>query len=263
MRLPQCIATLFLFAATAHAADTRAVVAHAREQIEMADYRAVGRLVRIDAAGHRTSYALKIKAHWFPGALRVLVDIAPPAGLASQPHGDGRIRILAEMRPNGQNAIRIAHPKNSALLTLPFEQWNESLFNTAFSYEDFLEGQYYWQNQAVLKSAQFGARACDVLKSTPGPSDHTHYAEIRTWLDHTIGYPVYAEKTLKEPAGVKEFTYIGLRQSNGVWSASQVEVKTRGRAGSTLLIVDRGSARANLSAKDFSPEAVTHFEDQP
>jgi hypothetical protein len=58
---------------------------------------------------------------------------------------------------------------------------------------------------------------------------------------------------------VKEFTYFGLRHEGGVWSADQVEVKTRGQAGSTLLIVDRGSAKANLSLADFGPEQLTHF----
>jgi hypothetical protein len=69
---------------------------------------------------------------------------------------------------------------------------------------------------------------------------------------------VYAEKTLRD-GQVKEFTYFGLRQNGGVWSASQVEVKIRGRAGSTLLIVDRGTPKANLGLKDFSPAQLTHF----
>ena len=110
-----------------------------------------------------------------------------------------------------------------------------------------------------MQRTRFGARDCDVLKSTPGAADHTHYAEVRTWLDHAIGYPVYAEKTQRGTGTVKEFTYIGLRQTGGVWSASQVEVKVRGGAGSTLLIVDRGSAKANLNLRDFSPEQVAHF----
>jgi hypothetical protein len=58
---------------------------------------------------------------------------------------------------------------------------------------------------------------------------------------------------------IKEFTYYGLRESGGVWSASQVEAKIRGQAASTLLIIDRGSAKANLTLRDFSPEQLTRF----
>ena len=37
--------------------------------------------------------------------------------------------------------------------------------------------------------AKFGARDCDIVKSTPGAADRTHYAEVKTWLDPTIGFP--------------------------------------------------------------------------
>jgi hypothetical protein len=164
------------------------------------------------------------------------------------------------MHPNGEAAIRVFHPGDSRPTALPFDKWGDGLFGGVFSYEDLLEPEFFWSGQSVIKSAKFGARDCDVLKSTPGPNDHTHYAEVQTWLDHTISFPVYAEKTMKEGGTVKEFTSFGLRENSGVWSASQVEAKMHGRAGSTLLIVKRGSAKANLGIKDFSPDQISHFE---
>jgi hypothetical protein len=246
-------------AADSTSSDVRAILARTRHQIEAADYRASGRLVTIDPSGKRTNYATTIRAHWFPGVLRALIDIVPPGGPASKDH----TRILLEMRPSGSSAIHVAHPGAAAVAVLPFDKWNENLFGGVFSYEDFLESQYYWQNQTLLKPARFGARDCDVLKSTPGGSDRTHYAEAQTWLDRTIAYPVYAEKTSRDKTTIKQFTYIGLRQSGGVWSASQIEAKVRGRAGSTLLLIERGTTKANLSLKDFSPDQIGRFEDRP
>jgi len=43
----------------------------------------------------------------------------------------------------------------------------------------------------------------------------------------------------------------GLRQVGGVWSATRVEAKLQGKAGSSILLIDRGSAKANLGRKDF------------
>ena len=60
---------------------------------------------------------------------------------------------------------------------------------------------------------------------------------------------------------MKEFTNYGIRHDGGVWSAHQLEVKIRGQGGSTLLIIDRGSAKAKLGLGDFSPEQLTHFQD--
>jgi Outer membrane lipoprotein-sorting protein len=172
---------------------------------------------------------------------------------------------LLEMRPNGQTAIQIAHPGDKAPSVLPFEKWSDGPFGfgAGFSYEDFLEPQYFWPGQTIVEKAMRSSRECDVLKSTPGAAERTHYAEIRSWLDRTIGFPVYVEKTLKETGPVKEYTYFGLRQNGGVWSAKQIEAKVRGQAGSTLLIIERGSPKANLGLKDFSTAQITHFQDGP
>jgi len=258
--LATALAAALLWAATpANPADAHAVLATARQRVQAADFRASGHLVRVDASGARTSYGISIKAHWFPGVLRVIVEIAPPAGAGAKLASDARAHILIEMRPGGQNVIRIAHPGDAAPATMPFDKWSDGPLGDGFSYEDFLEQQYFWPGQAMLGETKYGARECEIWKSTPGAADRTHYAEIKTWLDQGIGFPVYVEKTLKGTGVVKEFTYFGLRHVGGVWSASQVEAKTRGRDGSTLLIVDRGSAKANLDLGDFSPEQLTRF----
>jgi hypothetical protein len=226
-------------------------LAAARRQLESADYRLIGHLVRVDGNGVRTSYAVNISAHWLPGVLRVRLEVASPA--------EARVHVLLEMRPDGKSTIQIAHPGDKSAAVLPFDKWSDGPVGDGFSYEDFLEAQYFWAGQTALGETKFGARDCDLLVSKPGASDRTHYAEVKSWLDHSSGFPVYVEKTPKGSSGVKEFTYFGLRQTRGVWSATQVEAKIRGRAGSTLLIIDRGTPAAHLGPKDFGPAQLTHF----
>jgi hypothetical protein len=254
------LAVALLCATPSLPADMNTVLAAPRQRIERADYRASGHLIRVDANGNRFSFPITIKAHWFPGVLRVLLEF----GSVLKTNADSLVsshaptHILLEMRPNGRSVVQIAHPGDATVATLPFERWSDGLLGSEFSYEDFLEAQYFWAGQTALDKAKFGARDCDVVKSTPGAADRTHYAEVTTWLAHDTGFPVYVEKTLKG-GKVKEFTYFGLRQNGGVWSAHQVEAKIRGQAGSTLLIIDRGTPKANLSLKDFSSVQLTHF----
>ncbi len=231
------------------------VLSVARQAVQAADFHAVGHLVRVDAAGTRTNYGISIKAHWFPGMLRVLVETTPPASEGPK----ARSHILLEMRPDGHNSIQIAHPGDTAPSALPFDKWSDGPLGPGFSYEDFMEEQYFWPGQAPLEKTRFGARDCDLLTSTPGAADRTHYAGVKSWLDHSIAFPVYVEKSLKGAGNVKEFTYSGLRHDGGVWSAHQVEEKTRGTAGSELLIIDRGTTKANLALRDFSSEQLIHF----
>ena len=245
----------------ANAVDAQKVLAAPLLRLQSADFRASGHLVRVDANGNRISFPITIKAHWFPGVLRILVELGTDSKTSANPSMSAHTpaHILLETRPNGQNVIKIAHPGDSAPVILPLSKWSDGPLGPGFSYEDFLESQYFWPNQTVAEKTKYGARDCDVLKSTPGPSDRTHYVQVRSWLDHSIGFPVYVEKTVKGTEAVKEFTYFGLRREGGVWSASQVEVKQRGSAGSTLLIIDRGSTKANLSLGDFSTEHLTRF----
>ena len=239
----------------AQSADVDAVVARARQRVEAADFRATGRLVRVGVDGKRTSYPITIKARWFPGVLRVLCEIHAGSGGG----GAARVHVLLEMHANGQSSIQIAHPGDKTPSALPFAQWSDGPLGSGYSYEDLLEAQYFWPEQMLLKHTKYGARDCDVLKSTPGPADRTHYSEVQSWLDHSIGYPVYVEKTVKATGLVKEITFLGLRQNEGVWSASQIEEKVRGQGGSTLLIIERGSPKANLKVSDFSSEQLTRF----
>lgn len=241
-----------LWAQTANVNDLFSTV---RKQIQSADFRVTGHLVAIDATGARVNYPITIKTHWFPGELRTFVELGQPPGT----HREMRQHILLEMRANGDNSIRIAEPGDASSHVLPFEKWSEHPLGPGFDYEDFLEQQYFWPGQTSEGMEKFGARNCNVVKSTPGPDVRTHYSEVKTWIDPTIEFPVYAEKTLKTSGTVKEFTSYGVRQEEGHWFAHQVEAKTRGRAGSTLLIFDRGSAKAKLTEADFSPAALTHF----
>jgi hypothetical protein len=63
---------------------------------------------------------------------------------------------------------------------------------------------------------------------------------------------VHVVKTLRGTRQQKEFIFYGLRQVSGVWSAAQVEAKLQGKPGSSILVIERGSAKANLGRKDFN-----------
>lgn len=258
MRLPAAALLATMIAASpAFGGDAHSVLDVPRQAVEKADFRASGHLVRVDSKGARTSYSISIKGHWFPGVLRVFIELSPgPAGDSNRIQAS---HVLLEMRPGGQSSIRIARRGETVATALPVDEWTDGLAGSGFSYEDFSDGEFFWTGQSVTEHVKYGARDCDLVKSTPGPADRTHYAEVRSWLDRGNGFPVYKEKVLKESGNVKEFTSFGLRHEGGIWSASQIEEKNHGQAGLTLLIIDRGSTKANLGPTDFSPDRLTHF----
>ncbi len=251
MRPPLFALVIALACATcARAADDPASLMAARKQVQSADYRMTGRLVRV-ADGKRTNDNIAIEARWFPGVLRIFLTIDSPA--------QARLHALMEMRPDGKDTIAIAHPGDTSPTDLPFRDWAEGPLGDIFSYEDFLQAPYFWPHQSNLGETTLAGHTCEQLLSTPGRTDQTHYASVKSCLDPRSGFPVTVEKKMKNSGDLKEFTYFGVHQTRGVWWAHQIEAKIRGRAGSTLLIVERGSPEAHLGLHDFDPARLTRF----
>jgi Outer membrane lipoprotein-sorting protein len=223
--------------------DLESVLTGSRQRIEKLDYRAIGRLTRVEGNGKRTNYRFVAKAHWFPDGLHLLCEISGP--------GSEKTSLLLHMSLNGHVSIEAVLPGQKAASALPFERWNDPLVGTDFSYEDMVENQFFWKRQELLAPEKYGARDCFVLKSMPDSQDRTYYDSVTSWIDRGILFPVHVVKTARGTGQQKEFIYYGLRQVDGAWSATQVEAKLEGKPGSSILAIERGSGKANLGRKDF------------
>jgi hypothetical protein len=223
--------------------DLETVLTGSRQRIEKLDYRVTGRLTQVEGDGKRTNYKFVAKAHWFPDGLRLLCEISGP--------GSEKTSLLLHMSVSGHLTVEAILPGEKTSSVLPFERWNDPLLGTDFSYEDMVENQFFWKNQQLLAPEKYGARDCFVLKSISGSQDRTYYDSVTSWIDRDILFPVHVVKTLRGTGQQKEFVYYGLRQVSGVWSASQVEAKLQGKPGSSILVIETGSAKANLGRKDF------------
>jgi hypothetical protein len=224
--------------------DLETVLTGSRQRIEKLDYRVTGQLTRVEGDGKRASYKFVAKAHWFSDGLRVLCEISG--------RGSEKTRVLLHMSVSGHVTIETVLPGEKAASVLPFEHWNDALMGTDFSYEDMVESQFFWKHQELLAQEKYGARDCFVLKSKSDPQDRTYYDSVTSWIDRSILFPVHQVKTPRGTGQQKEFIYYGLRQVGGDWSASQVEAKVQGKAGSSILAIQWGSGKANLGLKDFA-----------
>ena len=223
--------------------DLETALTGSRQRIEKLDYRVTGRLSRVEDDGKRTNYKFVAKAHWFPDGLRLLCVISGP--------GSEKTSLLLHMSVSGVVTIEAVLPGEKAASVLPFKRWNDPLVGTDFSYEDMVENQFFWKHQELLAPEKYGARDCFVLKSMSGPQDRTYYDSVTSWIDRGILYPVHVMKTSRGTGQQKELIYYGLRQIGGIWSASQVEAKVQGKPGSSILVIEGGSGKANLGPKDF------------
>lgn len=253
MNLFKALAAIVSFCPLLLAAETKAatiaeIMAKIQSLRAATDFRAVGRIVRVRGSGERRVYQVSMKGKWFADGLRIFYEVQDPA--------PSRIRVLLEINPTGRATIRTGHAGDRAPKEIPFESWGEPVLDSDLGYEDIMESHFLWRNQTLVKEEKYGARNCYVVKSEPGASDRSHYSSVTSWLDQEILFPVKVEKLIRSSGSAKEFIYYGLREASGMWSASQVEVRFKGRPDSTLLIFNRGSAKANLKESDFLPASL-------
>jgi len=234
--------------------DLETVLTGSRKRIETLDYRMSGRLTRVEGNGKRTNYKFVAKAHWFPDGLRLLCEISGP--------GADKTKLLLQMNASGRVTIEALLPGEKTAKVLPFERWNDPLVGTDFSIEDMIESQFFWKNQELLAAEKYGVRDCFVLKSKSGAQDRTYYDSVTSWIDRGILYPVHVVKTLRGSGQQKEFICYGLKQSGGVWYASQVEARLQGKPGFSLLVIEAGSGKANLGRKDFDVSQFSAEEEK-
>ena len=167
MRVAVCAMLISVLATAAAGQSGNAVLTAARQAAEKADFRATGHLVRVDPGGARTSYPIAVKAHWFPGVLRIMLEVSQPSGSPPASPNSAPLHVLLELRPSGQPTIKVAHKGDHEATSLPVERWTEGVAGTGFTYEDFLEQQYFWAGQSVTEHVKYGARDTDLVKSTP------------------------------------------------------------------------------------------------
>ena len=82
--------------------DLETVLTGSRQRIEKLDYRATGRLTRVEGNGKRASYEFVAKAHWFPDGLRLLCEISGP--------GSEKTSLLLHMSVSGHVTIEAVLP---------------------------------------------------------------------------------------------------------------------------------------------------------
>jgi hypothetical protein len=213
------------------------------------DFKASGRLVNIGASGDRTTYKISIRAKYFPDGIKVYCAITDPAA--------ARVRFLLEPHGGAGPSIHTAHPGDSSAKELPASSMGDALLGTDFLLEDLMDDQFSWKNQTLVEKGACGARQCYVIKSQPAAYDHSPYSAVKSWVDEKSYFPVRVEKVIRSSGAVKTFTNYGLRESKGMWSASQIAAEIRGKPGSSLLIITGGAEKANLPASQFDPAQLT------
>ena len=139
----------------AQTANVNDLIATQRKQIETADFRVTGHLVSIDAAGARLSFPITIKARWFPGVLRVLVEIGQPPSVAP---GSCANTFCSRCAPTARIQSVIADPGDTAARIAALRQMERSPARSGIQLRGF-------SRAAILLAGANGGRRSKVRRA--------------------------------------------------------------------------------------------------
>jgi hypothetical protein len=215
------------------------------------DFFAEGRLVSVNNPEQRITYRLSLKGKSFGGTVKLLFEVTDPI--------PSRLKLLIESPPAGMPKVRLARALDRTVEELTSESLGAAFLGSVLNFEDLLDAHFSWSRQTLLREEKCAGKDCYVIRSQPGPDTPSHYSAVTSWIDKKVYLPICVEKDVKASESVKVFLYSGIRESKGVWGARQVEVRIKGERRVTLLIMTRGSGKANLSERDFDPSAIFNF----
>ena len=229
-------------------AEDAGVVQAAKTQVMAADFRASGRFVHV-VGGTRTTYQFRTIGHWFPDGLRERYDLVGPdkqaerISLRMDVHGHVTAETIANL-----GAIKSQHAGSTPQkIDLP---------GIGLGYEDLVENQFFWAAQTTGTPAAMGSRTCYEVRTTPTRTESARYSAVSSCVEPTTGLPLRVTKTVRADAGSQAgqnvvFTANGVRQSGGMWLATEIKLQVAGQQDFTLVLIDHGTPKAKLTASDF------------
>jgi hypothetical protein len=99
-------------------------------------------------------------------------------------------------KPLNQAPIGSLFVPPDTVRSLAATQMRGPLFGSDVTYEDALENFFAWEKQAIVGTEVINRVNCQILESTPGRSDRSSYARVRTWVDSRRMLPLRIEKYL-------------------------------------------------------------------
>ena len=208
--------------------------------------RAHGRLVVTDARKQQRVFQILVLQKRLARSLNLLWTVTEPL--------EARTRILVEAPFEGRPTVWLVSGVAAKAAVLPAESWARAIVGSHLTVEDLIDDHFTWPKQSVTGEEAVTGKMCYVLRSEPAEGHASTYGSVTTWMDEATLVPLRIVKEPRGPGAPKEIVCRGLRQSAGHWSASNIEVRLRGSAGSTKIVFTAGSENARVQDSEVDPK---------
>ena len=183
-------------------------------------------------------------------------------------HGDSKVvlRFTAPAEVKGVALLVVNHPDRAS------DQWmwtpalerdrrialqdrSTRFFGTDFSFEDLEERDVDQYTYSLVGEDTVDQAACWKIQSVPKQGKSSQYSRSVSWLRKDNYAFARIENYVKDQV-VRRLTYSDLRQVQGIWTATKLEMHDLRRDSRTRLVLDKLQYNEPMKEEDFTLQAI-------
>jgi outer membrane lipoprotein-sorting protein len=183
-------------------------------------------------------------------------------------HGQSRavLRFTAPAEVKGVALLVVNHPDRAS------DQWmwtpaierdrrialqdrSTRFFGTDFSFEDLEERDVNQYEYTLAGNEAVDGAACWKIESTPRESKSSQYTRSIVWVRQDNYALARIENYVKDQV-VRRLNYSNIRNLQGIWTATQLEMTDVRRGSRTRLTLDKLEYNLPLKDEDFTLQAI-------
>jgi outer membrane lipoprotein-sorting protein len=240
---------LVLLSLGAHAADdARQIVEEVQKRTDSKSQRYEGLLQVFDAKGKISDKRWSFERLGAHGQSKAVLRFTAPAEVKG-------VALLVVNHPDRASDQWMWTPAIERDRRIALQDRSTRFFGTDFSFEDLEERDVNQYEYALAGDETVDGVACWKIESTPRESKSSQYTRSIVWVRRDNYAFARIENYVKDQV-VRRLNYANIRNVQGIWTGTQLEMTDVRRGSRTRLSLDKLEYNVPFKDEDFTLQAI-------
>jgi len=232
-----------------HAADeARQIVEEVQKRTDSTSQRYEGLLQVFDAKGRISDKRWSFERLGAHGQSKAVLRFTAPAEVKG-------VALLVVNHPDRASDQWMWTPAIERDRRIALQDRSTRFFGTDFSFEDLEERDVNQYEYALAGDEIVDGAACWKIESTPRESKSSQYTRSIVWVRRDNYAFARIENYVKDQV-VRRLNYTNIRNVQGIWTATQLEMTDVRRGSRTRLTLDKLEYNVPFKDEDFTLQAI-------
>ena len=242
---------LVVWVACAHLAaadNAREIVAESQKRTDASSQRYEGLLQVFDAKGKVTDKRWTFERLGSHGQSKAVLRFTAPAEVKG-------VALLVVNHPDRASDQWMWTPAIERDRRIALQDRSTRFFGTDFSFEDLEERDVDQYDYVLLGEDALDGIAAWKIQTTPKQTKSSQYSKSVVWI-RKDNYTLARIESYSKDQVVRRLNYSNIRNVQGIWTATQLEMSDLRRGSRTRLTLDRLTYNVPLKEEDFTLQAI-------